>query len=544
MEIIETQESKPLESQESERDLTVQNNINEMIESDQLIKSDKTFASKKTVPSQGPSTPSTPNTIRKRQEIINISAMLKINIHISTAESSDCSSTTSEDSGNPENSNIAESSAESGNEQAQKDQKIILSTSDKKKSETPHRSFKKDFNQSQIPGTSKQPSTPKVPKKIPGTPTSNRNLPKSVGTPVKPIRTPKKATPSSNVVDSPASEFKTPLPRSKQSTVGVEKVEIDSDMEKILNDIYGSNWKTPDMIKNCASKKFQNKLRQSILDNNFSICEYQRNSFIVFFYRIYLFFLVHRNHPTELESTRISSDSSSVDDIPVKVSSPLVKTPRSAKTPKKPSTVFSPIKKIAFIKKPVEMPRYKKILDSDSESEASVRSDESWKNSDSSSSSEDEESPVKDVSKINKKSMSRVSHRVFHISEESDEDSDSIIHRVGDEKRRKEKQKEMLDKLDSFEFKKLPGLRTPQTDSKPKRKLFTHSHFADDFEDLSLDNDKEKENEKPKVHLTKLYSISYFKYLSSRFNQNHLTKNSWKYNKQTGHSLLFLNQLQ
>ena len=186
-----------------------------------------------------------------------------------------------------------------------------------------------------------------------------------------------------------------------------------------------------------------------------------------------------------------------MEDIPVKNISPQA---NSTRTPRHTPAKFSPIKKLFRKNVVMESPRYKLIVDSDTESESSVRSDESWKNSDSDGSlgTSADESPQK-VSEIKKKSM-RVSHRVFHISDESDGDSDDcIIKRKSDDNLRKDRQREMLDKLDSFEYRKLPVLGTPKTETKQKRKLFTHSHFAEDFEDLSLENEKEKENENPKV---------------------------------------------
>ena len=185
--------------------------------------------------------------------------------------------------------------------------------------------------------------------------------------------------------------------------------------------------------------------------------------------------------------------------MPAKISSPQVKTPKPVSTQRKAPQKFSPIKKLPQKNVITESPRYKEILDSETESESSVRSDDSWKDSDSDcSSNTDNDSPLKKES-ITKKSM-RVSHRVFHISDESEGDSDKdLIKRVDEEKLRKDRQRELLEKLDSFEYKKLPGVGTPKTDTKSKRKLFTHSHFEEDFEDLSLENDKEKENKKPEV---------------------------------------------
>jgi hypothetical protein len=50
--------------------------------------------------------------------------------------------------------------------------------------------------------------------------------------------------------------------------------EIYEDLQKILDSLYGETWKTPQLLRLCRSKTFQNDLRKSIYANNFDNCEF------------------------------------------------------------------------------------------------------------------------------------------------------------------------------------------------------------------------------------------------------------------------------
>lgn len=51
-----------------------------------------------------------------------------------------------------------------------------------------------------------------------------------------------------------------------------KEIVIDDDLQAILNDVYGEDWKTPQLLKSCRSKSVREDLRKSIYSNNFDNC--------------------------------------------------------------------------------------------------------------------------------------------------------------------------------------------------------------------------------------------------------------------------------
>lgn len=73
-----------------------------------------------------------------------------------------------------------------------------------------------------------------------------------------------------------AVDFLTPT----RTNVESEPTEIDEDLQKILSDLYGETWKTPQLLKSCRKKKNVDNLRKSIAANNFESCEYLFDFFL------------------------------------------------------------------------------------------------------------------------------------------------------------------------------------------------------------------------------------------------------------------------
>lgn len=48
---------------------------------------------------------------------------------------------------------------------------------------------------------------------------------------------------------------------------------IDEDLQKVLNELYGDAWKTPQLLKSCTKKKVREDLRKSIAANSFANCK-------------------------------------------------------------------------------------------------------------------------------------------------------------------------------------------------------------------------------------------------------------------------------
>lgn len=65
-----------------------------------------------------------------------------------------------------------------------------------------------------------------------------------------------------------ADNFLTPTRTNQEPSV------IDDDLQKILNDLYGESWKTPQLLKSCQKTKNVESLRKSIAANNFENCKY------------------------------------------------------------------------------------------------------------------------------------------------------------------------------------------------------------------------------------------------------------------------------
>lgn len=148
-------------------------------------------------------------------------------------------------------------------------------------------------------------------------------------------------------------------------------------------------------------------------------------------------------------------------------------------------------------------PRYLAICDSDTPSEDDSSSDEDFNPNETWNASSDEEYED-EAERIKKRSIARKSRHneeIIFIPDNSAED----------------KQKKLDDLLERYEYKKPPGMQgtgtKPPMKQPSKRKLFTHSHYEDDFNlDSTPDDDderrvraKEKENDENTVNLPGIF---------------------------------------
>jgi predicted SprT family Zn-dependent metalloprotease len=186
---------------------------------------------------------------------------------------------------------------------------------------------------------------------------------------------------------------------------------------------------------------------------------------------IFLLILVVKNLPKDLESTRITSSSSD--------ESLKVRKPESERkiTPIKSSkkNIMSSTKKVPETPK---TPRYLDICDSDTASDDSL-SDDDFNPNETWNASSDEN--VDEEDRIKKRSIARKSRKdeeIVFVADESPKEED--------------RRKKLNDLLDRLEYKKPIGIDSPKP--KPsKRKLFTHSHYDEDFNETPEDDKKENE---------------------------------------------------
>lgn len=148
--------------------------------------------------------------------------------------------------------------------------------------------------------SSSEEESQKAPEKKPETPKVNVKINSAKNTPRTPANTSKQTARSSNQKSSASklvlpqlsvlrgeSPMQSPLAQPKPSSKAVDFITptrtnserrepsvIDDDLQKILSDLYGESWKTPQLLKSCQRKKNVDNLRKSIAANNFESCEY------------------------------------------------------------------------------------------------------------------------------------------------------------------------------------------------------------------------------------------------------------------------------
>lgn len=187
-----------------------------------------------------------------------------------------------------------------------------------------------------------------------------------------------------------------------------------------------------------------------------------------------------KNLPRDLESTRITNSSSdesikvqASDQSSGKKNKPL--TPWTTAEKKKPTTVEKtktpvPGRRGGPRAAAVKTPRYLDICDSDTSTESSSDSDFEEDKPDETWNASSDEEEVSEADRIKKLSIARKSRRYeefIFIPDDSDKPK-------------------KVDDLDRFEFKKPPGMPGAEMPKKvSKRKLFTHTHYDDDFVDVS-----------------------------------------------------------
>ena len=195
-------------------------------------------------------------------------------------------------------------------------------------------------------------------------------------------------------------------------------------------------------------------------------------------------FLVSRNLPKDLESTRISLAIEDNAKVPIEkvVSSPYFE--------KKQQKVD--VKPVESEKKVGKTPKYHPICDTDTEdsdtSEDNFQPNETWNASCSDENTEDDD----DDFVIKKRTLKSNINRKPPVFQQ---DPETIS---------RNKEKEFDDMLDRFEYKKPQQIATPST-VKTKRKLFTHSHYDLD-KDESLEVVKESENKENNVKTPNIWN--------------------------------------
>lgn len=242
-----------------------------------------------------------------------------------------------------------------------------------------------------------------------------------------------------------------------------------------------------------------------------------------------------KNLSKDQDSTRLSTDSDSplpeVAEELREVAESLKLPPRKYQTPK---NVAIPVKSTSAKKTPQtcktpSTPRYLDICDpetpsdeSSSEQESSADSDasdddfqpdESWNASSSDEAGEEDDvpevSPPKNVKNISK------TRKTARKSSRKSKYEDTFIFEPASAETKKpvDIHKQYEDVLEQFEFKKpvsMPGVDTPKRSQKPKRKLFSHTHFEDESvpeTPATPIREDDKENEKVNIAIPILKSI-------------------------------------
>lgn len=288
--------------------------------------------------------------------------------------------------------------------------------------------------------------------------------------------------------DDDESNFHTPTKKTEEPV-------IDEDLQKILDNLYGESWKTPQLLKSVKkSKTIQKDLRKSIAANNFE-------NFV-------------KNLPRDLESTRITKTSSDEDNekkseefLPPPSPKSLKKKTPASSTKKMPK----PVKESPPKTTPVQgsrrraaaavKPKYLDICDSDTTSgessdedfnpEEKNRLDDTW------NASSDEEYPD-EAARIRKSILTRPARRGEELVFVSETPAEI-------------RQKKLDDLADRFEYTKPPGMDTPK--QRTKKKLFTHSHYDDDDvlevtpDSQEIEDNRGKENKKIEANLIDFKNI-------------------------------------
>lgn len=185
-----------------------------------------------------------------------------------------------------------------------------------------------------------------------------------------------------------------------------------------------------------------------------------------------------KNLPNDVESTRVSNDLDDEEEIVEKTPKPTYKIP--------PNVAISSTKKTPASS--TKTPQWKELCDSDTPSESESEYEDSddefnpneTKNASSSSCSEDDEEEKPKI----RKTKSRKFEEDFVFIPPT------------------EVKKSAVKNLTQFEFQeppKMPGIDTPKKPT--KKKLFTHNHYDDDEDQLTVDSrtkesDNNKENER------------------------------------------------
>lgn len=260
---------------------------------------------------------------------------------------------------------------------------------------------------------------------------------------------------------------------------------IDKELQSMLDDLYGNGWKTPQVMSSFKIKRYREELRKSLAANNFE-------SFV-------------GNLANDLESTRISSPKtekpvrkivnkpvtySNIKDENLKKgsSSTHLKIPNHQLTnddnkekENSKKNIRSAIKTRQVNKNVPKTPLHQlcdpetESEDSDSEKDVDFNPDDTWN-----ASSDEEYQSEKD--RIKKRQSVKQTDMIFTL--------DDSLNEI----------------LKKYEFKPQPQIEVAE--KPPRRKLFTHSHFDDDEEDVTPKKDipktpiidpKKKESDKKQV---------------------------------------------
>lgn len=148
--------------------------------------------------------------------------------------------------------------------------------------------------------SSDEPSPPPTPKRTTRTPGKTPSKPTPHKTPSKPTphKTPSKATPQKSTPKKASAQKITPRKEKNAAAPNTAKkalaenfaavddndfhtpnkktngeLVIEEDVQEMLQNLYGDSWKTPQLLKSCKAKGFQNDLRKSLHANNFDTCK-------------------------------------------------------------------------------------------------------------------------------------------------------------------------------------------------------------------------------------------------------------------------------
>lgn len=297
----------------------------------------------------------------------------------------------------------------------------------------------------------------------------------------KQVAAPRSGNKNTAVSTSRASPFNNPL-LAFQTPEKPDEPVIDDGLQAILNEVYGETWKTPQLLKSCKSKSVRQDLRKSIQAHNFEACKnFILISFALFSNNIFLL-LVVKNLPNDFESTRITTSSS--DESP-KVQKPKDSGKKKDVTPSINSKFKMPVSSVKTPRQ-AKVKAKQQIEEFESESESDDLDSEEFSPNETWNASSDDD--AEEVERIRRRTIARESRR--------DEEFEMVFLAAPVEEKRK-----TLDALlEQFEYKKPPSMAGTETPhKKSKRKLFTHTHYDDDFVADTAEDDKEKENEKPEI---------------------------------------------